>query len=101
MEEQYQRFCEALRTVDGYSTNCERCPIAEECSAWGMSLTPEEQDTAPCCEEILFRYLMTGEKPRLKTKGDCSSCYHHFSGTADSNSFCCCCENGEYYEEIG
>jgi len=64
MKEQYQRFCEALRTVDGYSTNCERCPIAEQCQAFSAQLPPEDNlKPEYCCEAILFRYGMTGETP--------------------------------------
>lgn len=64
MKEQYQRFCEALRTVDGYSTNCERCPIAEQCQAFSAELPPEDNlKPEYCCEAILFRYVMTGETP--------------------------------------
>lgn len=65
MKEQYERFCEALRAMDRYSTNCERCAIAKECIRWGQSLSEEEQLTAPSCEEILFQYVMTGKKPPL------------------------------------
>jgi hypothetical protein len=67
MEEQYQRFCEALRTMDGYSTNCERCSIAEECQAFSAELPPEENlKPEYSCEAILFRYVLTGEKPKIK-----------------------------------
>jgi hypothetical protein len=67
MDEQYQRFCEALRTKDGYSTNCELCPIAEECQAFAMKLTPEESlKEESSCEAILFRYILTGEKPKCE-----------------------------------
>jgi hypothetical protein len=67
MDEQYQRFCEALRTKDGYSTNCELCPIAEECQAFAMELSPEENlKEEYSCEAILFRYVLTGEKPKCE-----------------------------------
>lgn len=67
MEEQYKRFCEALRTVDGYSTNCERCPISEECQAFSAQLPPEENlKPEYSCEAILFRFVLTGEKPKCK-----------------------------------
>ena len=64
MREQYERFCEALKASGEYSTECDKCPIQKECEQWGNTLTDEEQLTAPCCEEILFLYVMTGEKPR-------------------------------------
>jgi hypothetical protein len=68
MQEQYQRFCKALRTVDGYSTNCERCPIAEPCQAFAMKLSPTEiLKEEYSCEAILFRYVLTGEKPKCKS----------------------------------
>ena len=64
MKEQYERFCEALATVDGYSTNCERCPIAEQCQTFSAQLPPEDNlKPEYCCEAILFRYVMTGETP--------------------------------------
>ena len=67
MDEQYQRFCEALRIVDGYSTNCERCPIAEECQAFSVQLPPGENlKLEYSCEAILFRYVLTGEKPQCE-----------------------------------
>ena len=31
---------------------------------------------------------------------DCSRCFHHYSGSADSASCCACCECGEYFDEI-
>lgn len=67
MDEQYQRFCEALRTKDGYSTNCELCPIAEECYAFSAQLpSGENLKLEHSCEAILFRYVLTGEKPKIK-----------------------------------
>lgn len=64
MKEQYERFCKALATVDGYSTNCERCPIAEQCQAFSEQLPPEDNlKPEYSCEAILFRYVMTGETP--------------------------------------
>lgn len=67
MDEQYQRFCEALRTKDGYSTNCELCPIAEECYAFSAQLPPEENlKPEHSCEAILLRYVLTGEKPKCE-----------------------------------
>lgn len=59
MKEQYERFCK-IAYVAG---NCERCPISEECYDFNESLTPEEDATAPHCEEILFDYIMTGKTP--------------------------------------
>jgi hypothetical protein len=69
MEEQYRRFCEALATAGTgtNSTNCEVCPIQTECEAFSATLSPicdycEEYS----CEAILFRYVITGEKPKSK-----------------------------------
>ena len=59
MNEKYQRFCKIV-FIGG---NCDRCPISEECFDFNDSLTPEEDATAPHCEEILFNYIMTGQTP--------------------------------------
>jgi hypothetical protein len=65
MEEQYRRFREALQTKDGYSTNCERCPIAEECQTFSAQLPPGENlKLEHSCEAILLRYVLTGETPK-------------------------------------
>ena len=61
MKEQYERFCKVAYTVG----HCDRCPIMEECFDYSEQLTPEEQKTAPCCEELIFRYIITGEKPKI------------------------------------
>ena len=61
MKEQYERFCKVAYTVG----HCDRCPIMEECFDYSEQLTPEEQETAPCCEELIFCYIMTGEKPKI------------------------------------
>lgn len=59
----YQRFREALQAVDGY-TNCDRCPIAEQCQTFSDELPPEDSlKPEYCCEALLFRYVMTGETP--------------------------------------
>ena len=64
MKEQYERFCKALATVDGYSTNCERCPIAEECEAFSANLPPEANlKPEYSCEAILFNWVTTGKLP--------------------------------------
>ena len=59
MKEQYERFC-AVINAHGF---CDKCPIMEQCYNYSDQLTPEEQTTAPCCEELQFRYIMTGETP--------------------------------------
>lgn len=58
MKEQYQRFCEVLEAKGNYFVNCEKCPLQEEC----MALPPEKADEISC-EEALFIYVLTGEKP--------------------------------------
>lgn len=64
MKEQYERFCKALATVDGYSTNCERCPIVEECEAFSATLPPEANlKPEYSCEAILFNWVTTGKLP--------------------------------------
>ena len=65
MKEQYKRFCQVLRVVDGYSTNCEQCPIIRECEAFSAKLSPDENlKEEYSCEAILFRYVLTGETPK-------------------------------------
>ena len=59
MKEAYQKFLKIV-FIGG---NCERCPISDECFNFNESLTPEEDATAPHCEEILFDYIMTGKTP--------------------------------------
>ena len=62
MKEQYERFLKIVYCAG----RCERCPIMEECFDYAEQLTPEEDATAPHCEEILFRYVMTGETPKIE-----------------------------------
>ena len=67
MKEQYERFCEALRARDAYSTNCDLCPIQTECEAFSATLSPlSEYCEEYSCEAILFRYVMHGETPKIK-----------------------------------
>lgn len=64
MKERYQRFYDVLRAKEQYSINCELCPIRQECYDYTENLTITEAENAPCCEELLFNYIMTGEKPK-------------------------------------
>lgn len=65
MEEQYERFCEALKA--DCSRSCEDCPIHEECYDLSENLPSTEYfNPEYSCEMLLFRYLMTGEKPKIK-----------------------------------
>lgn len=59
MEEQYQRFEDTIGRVSGGFFECELCPIYKECVATHGS-------DNPCCEETLFHYIMTGEKPKCE-----------------------------------
>lgn len=60
MDEQYQRFEDTIGRVSGGSFRCELCPIYKECTAiYGIANNPD-------CEETLFRYIMTGEKPKCE-----------------------------------
>ena len=65
MKEQYQRFVNVLRAVENFSTICDGCPIYSECYALSEILTPKD-DLNPeySCENLLFRYVITGEKPQ-------------------------------------
>jgi hypothetical protein len=58
MDEQYQRFEDTIGRISGGVFQCELCPIYKECAViYGES---------PCCEETLFHYIMTGEKPKCE-----------------------------------
>ena len=66
MKEQYQRFVQALATWDEYSTNCEKCPIREECETFAANLPPEENlKPEYSCEAILFNWVVTGKTPSV------------------------------------
>ena len=66
MREQYDRFRQALATVDGYSTNCERCPIHEECETFSANLLPEANlKPEYSCEAILFNWVVSGNPPSM------------------------------------
>lgn len=58
MEKQYQRFEDTIGRISGGFFRCELCPIYKEC----MAIYRDN----PCCEETLFRYIMTGEKPKCE-----------------------------------
>lgn len=67
MKEQYERFCEALATAGTgtNSTNCEVCPIQAECEAFSATLSSvDDYREEYSCEALLFRYVITGEKPK-------------------------------------
>jgi hypothetical protein len=66
LNEQYQRFYEILNAKDKYSLVCERCPLQKECEEATAKLTIEEAENQPTCEEVLFRWMLTGEKPKIK-----------------------------------
>ena len=59
MKEQYQRFEDTINRVSGGVFECELCPIYEECIATHGS------DNS-CCEEVLFHYIMTGDRPQAQ-----------------------------------
>ena len=57
-QDQYQRFYSVLEAKNGYFADCDKCPIQKECFA-----LPQEEADKSCCEEALFIYVLTGEKP--------------------------------------
>lgn len=60
MDEQYQRFEDTIGRISGGFFQCELCPLYKECTPiYGTA-------NNPCCEETLFRYIMTGEKPKCE-----------------------------------
>lgn len=62
--EQFERFEMVLWAKEKYSMNCEKCPIAEECEEASKTKTLEEIENGPTCEEVLLRYILTGEVPK-------------------------------------
>lgn len=66
LNEQYQRFYEILSAKDKYSLVCEKCPLNKECEEATAKLTIEEAENQPTCEEVLFRWMLTGEKPKIE-----------------------------------
>ena len=66
LNEQYQRFYDILRASDKYGFICEKCPLNKECEEATAKLTIEEAENQPTCEEVLFRWMLTGEIPKIK-----------------------------------
>lgn len=64
-QKQVVRLCDVLRST-GNGVECAECPIKEGCWDYSDKLTPEEKLTAPTCEELLLRYILTGEHPEHK-----------------------------------
>ena len=61
--EQYQRFYNVLRAKETYSVNCDECPIKKECFEYTDKLSIVEAENAPCCEELLFNYILFNKTP--------------------------------------
>lgn len=61
--EQYQRFQKVLHAKRGFSVDCGKCPIADECFSWTVNRSDDESRNAPTCEEVLLLYILTGETP--------------------------------------
>ena len=67
MREQYERFEELVGRVSGGVFQCELCPIYEDCCRLSEDLPPEENfNPEYSCETLMFKYVMTGEKPKYK-----------------------------------
>lgn len=60
---QFERFEMVLWAKEKYSINCEKCPLAKECEEASKTKTLEEIENGPTCEEVLLRYILTGEIP--------------------------------------
>ena len=61
--EQFQRFNSVLMAKQSGFMDCEHCPIQFECYASIDTATIEEAENAVPCEEVLLKYILTGEKP--------------------------------------
>lgn len=62
--EQFERFQMVLWAKEKYSMNCEKCPLAQECEESSKTKTLEEIENGLTCEEVLLRYILTGEIPK-------------------------------------
>lgn len=60
---QFERFSMVLWAKENYSINCTKCPIEKECYKAACGKTLEEVENGPTCEEVLLRYILTGEVP--------------------------------------
>lgn len=60
---QLERFEMVLWAKDRHCMKCQNCPIAEECEEASKNKTSEEIENGPTCEEVLLRYILTGEIP--------------------------------------
>ena len=63
MNEQYQRFYELIDTLN---LHCDVCPLQEKCAKEQETLSIEEAENQPTCEETLLHYILTGEFLPLK-----------------------------------
>lgn len=63
MKEQFNRFYAVLSAKEEFSINCDKCPIKEECFEYAETHCPEIDSESLCCEELLLRYILTGETP--------------------------------------
>jgi hypothetical protein len=60
---QFERFEMVLWAKENYSMNCGKCPLEKECEEANKGKTLEEIENGPTCEEVLLRYILTGEVP--------------------------------------
>lgn len=60
---QLNRFVQVLWAKEKFSMNCNKCPLNKECETASQGLTEEEIYNNPTCEEVLLRWIITGEIP--------------------------------------
>ena len=60
---QLNRFEQVLWAKEKFSMNCDKCPLHKECETASQGLTEEEIHNNPTCEEVLLRWIITGEIP--------------------------------------
>ena len=60
---QLERFEMVLWAKEKYSMNCGKCPLAKKCEEASKTKTLEEIENGPTCEEVLLRYILTGDIP--------------------------------------
>ena len=60
---QVSRFLQVLLAKEKFSMNCNKCPLYKECETAFQGLTEEEKHNSPTCEEVLLRWIITGETP--------------------------------------
>ena len=60
---QVSRFIQVLQAKEKFSINCDKCPLQKECETALQGLAEEEIYNNSTCEEVLLKWVITGEIP--------------------------------------